>query len=74
MCIRERLGGELRWPVNLALCGVSDVLMSLLGCMGWVYRRICVAKPNLRWKIASRLVFGIIYGAEICLLRKPLLH
>jgi hypothetical protein len=40
MCMRERLGGELWWTLNLAIRRVSGVLMSLLGCMRWGFERI----------------------------------
>jgi hypothetical protein len=40
MCMRERLGGELWWTLNLVVRGVGGVLMSLLGRMGWGYGRI----------------------------------
>jgi hypothetical protein len=40
MGLRERLGGELRWTLNLAVYGVGGVLLSLLVCSGWGYGRI----------------------------------
>jgi hypothetical protein len=52
--------------------------MSLLGRLGWYYRRILGRAlvsfqviPNLRWEMAPRLDSGMIYGMEICSLRKP---
>jgi hypothetical protein len=30
LCMRERLGGELWWTLNLAVRGVSGVLMGFL--------------------------------------------
>lgn len=40
MCMREKLARKLWWIPNLAVYGVSGVLMSLLGHMGWGYERI----------------------------------
>jgi hypothetical protein len=34
MGLRERLGGELRWTLNLVVYGVGGVLLSLLVCSG----------------------------------------
>jgi len=55
MRIRERLGGEWWSTLNLIVHGVGGVLMSLLGLLGWVYRKILVevggislAIPELR--------------------------
>jgi hypothetical protein len=54
-CMREKVGVELWWTLNLAGRGVGGVLMSLLGCMGWGYGRILrgvggsfLILPNLR--------------------------
>jgi hypothetical protein len=55
MRIRDRLGGEWWSTLNLIVHGVGSVLMSLLGLLGWVYRkilgevgRISLAIPDLR--------------------------
>jgi hypothetical protein len=57
--------------------GVDGVLVSLLGCMGWGYGRILGGVggssqviPDLRWEMAPKLNFGVIYGVGIWLLRK----
>jgi len=46
--------------------------------MRWVYGRILegvgktsLAIPDLRWKMEPRLVYGMIYGEGIWLLRTP---
>jgi hypothetical protein len=51
MCMRERLGGELWWTLNLAVRGVGGVLMSLLGRMGWGYRRILEGWNIRLWEV-----------------------
>jgi len=40
MRLREKLGGEWWWTLNLVIHGMSGVLMSPLGRMGWDYGRI----------------------------------
>ncbi len=52
--------------------GEGGVLVSLLGRMGWVYRRILGGVggsfqviSDLRWERASMLDFGMICGVEI---------
>jgi hypothetical protein len=40
MCLGERLGEELWWTIDLAVCVVGSFLMSLLGHMGWSYGRM----------------------------------
>jgi hypothetical protein len=40
MGLRERLGGEWWWTLNMAVHGEGGVLVSLLGRMEWVYKRI----------------------------------
>jgi hypothetical protein len=59
---------RLWWISNLAVHGVGGVLMSLLGRMGWSYgrisggvRRCFLVMPDLRWEMASRLDFGMIW-------------
>ena len=71
MGLRERVGGEWQWTLNLAVHGAGDVLLSLLERLRCGYGRIlgrvrgifCVI-PNLKWQMASRLDFGIISGVE----------
>jgi hypothetical protein len=71
--MREKVGVELWWTLNLAGCGVGGVLMSLLGCMGWGYGRILrgvggsfLILPNLRWEMAPRLrVWHDLWGRPV---------
>jgi len=78
MCMRERLGGEWRGTLNLVVCGVDGVLLSLLVRLEWGYGRIlrgvggifCITS-DLRWKIAQRLDSGMISGVRMWPLRKP---
>jgi hypothetical protein len=50
--MRERFGRELWWTLNLVVCWVGGVLMSLMGHMGWGYRRIffLISKKTLLMK------------------------
>jgi hypothetical protein len=50
----------------------GGVLVSLLGCIGWVYGRILggvgkrfVVTPDLKWEIALRFNSGMIFGVGI---------
>ena len=79
MSMREKLGGEWWSTINLAVHGLGGVLMSLLGRMGWVYRRILgeageisLAIPNLRtvrrlWRSLS------YYFSILCIYRQQIL-
>jgi hypothetical protein len=77
MGLRERLGGDLRWTLNLEVYGVGGVLLSLLEHLGWGYGRIsgkngrisCVI-PILWWEMDPELVFGKISDAGMWLLRQ----
>jgi len=74
MGLRERLGGELRWTLNLAVYGVGGVLLSLLVCSGWGYgrisgkdERISRVIPSLRrgkWcrDVALKVAFQVLFG------------
>jgi len=76
MGLRERLGGELRWTLNLAVYGVGGVLLSLRVWSGWGYgrisgkdERISRVIPSLRWGMDPGLVFGVVSGVGMWLLR-----
>jgi hypothetical protein len=65
----KRLGGEMWWSSNFVVYGVGHVLMSLLGRMGWGYRRILGGVggsfqviPDLRWEMTPRLNSAMICG------------
>jgi hypothetical protein len=67
MCMRERLGGEWQWTLNLAIRRVGGFLLSLLERLRWGYGRILGGVrgnfhviPNLRCVVVPRLDFGII--------------
>jgi hypothetical protein len=54
VCMKERVGGELLWMLNLVAWGVGGVLVLPLGRIGWGYGRtlgeggVCfVAIPDL---------------------------
>ena len=58
--------------------GEGDVLVSLLACMEWVYGKILgglggsfVVIPDLKWKMAQRLDFDMIFGVGIWSLMIP---
>jgi hypothetical protein len=64
MCMRERLGGELLWMLNLVVIGVGGVLLIPLGRMGWGFGRILggvgvyfVATPDLKLGDGSKIRF-----------------
>jgi integral membrane sensor domain MASE1 len=70
--LRERLGREWWWILNIVVLGDGGVLVSLLGHMGWVYGRIfigvggsSVVAPDLKWVMAPRLDSGMIFGVVI---------
>jgi hypothetical protein len=70
--LRERLGGEWWWILNMEALGEGGVLVSLLGLMRWVYGRILggaesgsIITPDLKWEMAPRLDFGMIFGVGI---------
>jgi hypothetical protein len=73
MGLRERFSGEWWWPLTMEVHGKGGVLVSLLRCMGWVYGRILggVGESflDLRWAMAPRLDFDMIFGAGIWPLR-----
>jgi hypothetical protein len=56
MGLRERLGGEWWWTLNMEVHEEGGVLVSLLGHMGWVYGKILgkvgkifVVIPDMSW-------------------------
>jgi len=73
--LRERLGGEWWLTINLEVHEVGGVRMSL---MGWGYGRILGGVggsfqviPYLKWEMALRLDFDMIYGVGMWHIRKP---
>jgi hypothetical protein len=70
--LRERLGGEWQWTLNLAVHEVGSVLLNPLESLGWGYRRIlrkvgrifCVI-PGLRWKMVPRLDLGMSNAVQV---------
>jgi hypothetical protein len=40
MCMRVKHGGELWWTLNMAVHGMGEVLMNLMGRMGRGYGRL----------------------------------
>jgi len=75
MSMRERLGEESWWNLNLATHGVGGVLMNLLGRMRlWKNIRkfwgLFLVIPNLRWEMTPRLDFDIFRGVGIRPLKK----
>jgi len=77
ICMKERLGGELWWILNMTACKMGVVLIRFLGWMGWGYRRIsggvweCFPViPNLRCEMAPRLDSGKARGVVFRPLRK----
>ena len=55
MGLRERLGGEWRWTLNLAVHGADGVL--LMECLVWGYRRI-VGKDGRNFCVILDLWWG----------------
>jgi hypothetical protein len=77
MGLRERLGGEWWWTLNMEVHGEGGVLVSLSGCMGWVYGRIlggigfcCLVLRDLRELRALGLMNWVSYTflSLLCLL------
>jgi hypothetical protein len=76
MVVRYGLERELRWTLNLAVYGVGGVLLRLLERLRCGYGRISgndgrISRviPILWWEMDLELVFGIISGVWIWLLR-----
>jgi hypothetical protein len=69
MGLRERIGGEWWWILNMVVHGVGNVLLSLLECLEWGYGRILGKDgknfrvlPDLRLEIDPGLALAMISG------------
>jgi voltage-gated potassium channel Kch len=78
MGLRERHGGKWWWTLNMEVHGEGGVLVSLLGHMGRVYGRVLggvggsyVVTRSLKWVMALRLDFGMIFSVGIWPLKIP---
>jgi hypothetical protein len=75
MLMRERLYGGWLWILNMAVFGVSGVLTRFMGRMGWGSERIlggigsCLATLDLRWGMALKFVFGMMFDVGLKHLR-----
>ena len=72
MGLRERHGGEWWWTLNMEVLGEGGVLVSMLGCMGWVYGRKLgrvggsfVITSDLKCVMVQRLGAGMIFDVGI---------
>jgi hypothetical protein len=74
--MRERSYGEWLWILNMIVRVVSGVLMRVMGCKGWGSGRIlggfggnCLAILDLRWGMAPKFIFGMMFGVGLKLSR-----